>query len=194
MSVTDNRRLLLVIGVPGCGKSSLVARLTDGLPYSVEKKPFWHTIYYTDQGMPVGAQLGWTPEFGEAKAFGGTDRLAQNVIVDAVKWLRSSPLPHVIVEGDRLANARFIDGAMTAGYSVEIAEVVVPNDVGAYRRHARGGQDPTWVAGRISKVENLVKAYTPWVVAFIDGTIDHDEQLRQLAERSAVTRALMEAK
>lgn len=186
------KNLLVVIGEPGSGKSSLVRAMTDTLSYSIEKKPFWHTIYYDGADNELGAQLGWTPEYGDGKDFAGTDRLASDAVNKAAKWLKSASYQNLIVEGDRLANSRFIDGAMSAGYNVEIVEVVVGPEVAAQRRQARGAQDPTWVKTRVSKVRHLVDEYRPWVIP-VDGTIDHDEQLRYLSGQSAVVRAFMEA-
>lgn len=193
MATTSDTALLL-IGEPGAGKSALADALTHELSYSVDKKPFWHTIYYDNDGYTVGAQMGWTPEFGEAAKFPGTDRLANDVIGHAVKLMRSRPYINVLSEGDRLANSRFVDGLMQAGYKVEIAHIVCDPTIVAARRDARGDQDPVWVAGRIIKAKNLIEEYQPWVVATLDSSqLDIAGMAVELAKVSNVAHAFMEA-
>ena len=185
---------LLLIGEPGTGKSALAHALTQDLPYSVEKKPFWHTIYYDHNDWTIGSQLGWTPEFGEAAKFPGTDRLANDVVGLASKYVRSRPYINLISEGDRLATSRFIDGLMTAGYKVEIAHLTADPEVLAERRRVRGEQDPMWLLTRTTKVKNLSEEYRSWIIAEIDsGKLDIAGMAMELAKVSNVARAFMEA-
>ena len=191
---TTNDKCLLIIGEPGTGKSTLAEQLTQGLPFSVDKKPFWHTIYYGEDGWTIGTQLGWKPEFGEAAKFPGTDRLGNDVIANAVKFMRSRPYINVIVEGDRLANTRFIDGLMGAGYGVEIAHVVGEPLQIAARRQGRSEQDPMWLLTRKTKVNNLIEEYRSWVSVTLDSTkLDPVGMAVELAKHSNVARAFMEA-
>jgi hypothetical protein len=167
---TTADRCLLIIGEPATGKSTLAEQLTQNLPFSVDKKPFWHTVYYGDDGWTIGSQLGWKPEFGEAAKFPGTDRLGNDVVGNAVKFMRGRPFVNVIVEGDRLANARFIDGLMNAGYGVEIAHVVGDPLLIAARRQQRGDQDAMWLLTRMTKVKHLIEEYRSWVNVTLDST------------------------
>lgn len=185
---------LLIVGEPGVGKSTLADTLTKGLAFYIEKKPFWHTVYADSRGWDIGAQLGWKPEFGEAAKFPGTDRLANDVITNAGKFIRGRPFVNLMVEGDRLANARFIDGLMNSGYKVEIANVVCTPSVVAGRRTARGEQDVMWLLGRITKVKALIAEYDSWVVATLDSSeLDSVGMALELAKHSNVARAFMEA-
>lgn len=184
--------LLMIIGEPAAGKSSLVKALTGELPYSIEKKPFWHTIYYDDHNEEVGAQLGWVPEFGDGKDFAGTDRLPYDVINRATKWLKDFPHEYILVEGDRLTNERFIDAAISYGYAVELV-VVEADDVTFEERRKQRSQSHVWVGTRLAKVRNLLDEYQPWVTDRVSGTIEHAQQLAQLYRASAVVRQFMEA-
>lgn len=185
-------RLLMIIGEPASGKSSLVGYLVKDLAYAIDKKPFWHTVYYTQSGEEIAVQLGWRPEFGEGAKFAGTDRLPYDVVKHATKWLHTQNHDNVIVEGDRLANERFIDSAINFGYAVEIVHVDAPEEVLEQRRAGRE-QDATWTLTRSTKVSNLIEEYQPWIVDTIDGTLDHQIQIDKLYRTSAVIREIVEA-
>lgn len=185
--------LLLIIGPPASGKTTLANALTDTLSYSIEKKPFWHTVYYNSEGFPFGTQLGWKPESGPAAAFGGTDRLAFDVMPKAVKWLKGRPHPMVLVEGDRLSNNTFIDTAMMSGYDIEIAEMRTPVGVLTARRASRHQNEP-WTRGRETKVAALSQVYNPFIVATLDGSTPVDELCRELAQRSRVAETFLRSR
>lgn len=185
--------LLLIIGPPASGKTTLANALTDTLSYAIEKKPFWHTIYYTGEGFPFGSQLGWKPEAGPNASFGGTDRLAFDVLPAALKWLKGRPHPMLLVEGDRLSNTRFVDGAMMAGYDIEIAEMRTPQGVLNSRRASRHQNEP-WTRGRETKVAALSKVYDPFIVATLDGSKPVDELCRELAQHSRVAETFLRSR
>lgn len=179
-------RVVYLIGAPGAGKTTLTSTLRERFTVHAEvPKPVKHT-QITDRGTDrlVYVELGWW-----RPPFGGTDSLAMNINPVAVEWIRTKPAPVVLGEGDRLANRRFLEAAADAG-DLTVAWLDVPADL-AYERRARraaahglGMQTGSWVAGRVTKTDNLV-AELP--VTRIDGTAPAREQADQLADLLGLT-------
>lgn len=150
--------LLYLIGEPGSGKSTLTAALVQGRRRRVHKEPFAHTLY--EGGL---VQLGRERGGG----FSGTDALSMSVQPKVVAVLEARAWPNVLGEGDRLANGRFFTAAREAGYEVDVALLQVDEELAAARRAERGSnQDPTWLAGRRTKVNNL----QPYVTITLDAS------------------------
>lgn len=173
------RQLLYIIGQPGAGKTTALARALAGVPrqYMPDGRPPF-TLYPHSNGAQLGV---------ERAGFAGTDGFALNVQPTAVAWLRDSVFDLVVSEGDRLANDGFYSAAMAYGYDLTIAWIDTPNDVAAQRRKARGSnQNPTWLKGRISKVESIAHRWHSHVIR-IDGRLDPYSVAGQLAELPAIT-------
>lgn len=143
-----------LVGEPGAGKSTLMAELRAGWPeVSREKRPLRHVLWEAPSGQLV-PELGWADG-----PFPGTDTLPMDAVVAAEAWIATCDYPLVLGEGDRLACSRFFDAAEAAGQLV-LVYVAVPAALGAERRAERGGgQADSWVAGRRTKVANLLRAY-----------------------------------
>jgi GTPase SAR1 family protein len=170
--------LLYIIGVPGSGKSTLVAELVRGKRRRVYKEPFAHTDYIDDGFIQLGR---------EREGHSGTDALSMSVQPKVIAALEAQVWPRVLGEGDRLANKAFFDAARAAGYHVDVVLLDTPEPVAAQRRAARGtNQDPTWLKGRISKVEHLVEEVTIW----LDGTKPVD-QIAALLMSTATAAAVL---
>jgi len=148
--------LLYIIGEPGVGKSTLMAELVKGRRRRLMTKPFAHTVY--EGGL---VQLGRERSTG----FSGTDALSMSVSPQAIAALESGAWPRVLGEGDRLAHAKFFDAAKAAGYDLEVILLEAPKFVLTKRRQARGSnQDPTWLQGRATKVQNVAEKYATMAI------------------------------
>jgi dephospho-CoA kinase len=167
--------LLYLIGVPGCGKTTLARELVLGRRRRVRPHPFAHTLY--EDGL---VQLG-----RDRAGHGGTDALSMSVQPRVVAALESGLWQRVLGEGDRLANRAFFDAAMVAGYHIDIALIDVPAELAAERRAARGThQDERWLKSRESKIENL----RPLVTTVLDGTLAPAVLAARLREHPVIRR------
>ncbi|QWY84351.1 adenylate kinase [Mycobacterium phage Knocker] len=151
-------RLVYVVGPPGSGKSTLMARLTEEfqrVPAIVpDHGPVAHDEFLDADGNPIDAA-----ELGVQRGlFSGTDALPSSVIDKAVPWLFEKPYRLILAEGARLANKRFLSAAVEAGYEVVLA-VLAHDDAEAWRkRRAKAigrDQNPSWVKGRVTATANL---------------------------------------
>lgn len=151
------RHLLYIIGVPGAGKSTLMAALVRGKRRRVLREPVLHTRY--EDGL---VQLG-----RERAESSGTDALAMNASPFVRAALEAGVWGRVVGEGDRLAHPGFFHAAEAAGYKLEVVHLRVPDGVADDRRAERGStQNETWLQGRRTKVANLLA----FVTLELDGT------------------------
>lgn len=147
------KRLLYVIGEPGIGKSTAVRALTSRYDAVPQETPVPHINYADRDGVHAFQQVG-----RDREGFGGTDALSMSIIDQAEQFLLREAGPRVLLEGSRLANTRFLSTAEQAGYLVTLLHLDGPG-IAAARRTLRGSkQDPTWVRGRRTAAENLMRA------------------------------------
>ncbi|AYD82002.1 terminase small subunit [Mycobacterium phage Saguaro] len=149
--------LIYLVGPPGSGKSTLMARLTGPL----ERIPFYdpravvaHDQLFADDEL-VGAEIGIRREL-----FSGTDALPASIIEKAVPWVQTMPYRLLLAEGQRLANRRFLTAAADAGYEVVLALLDHEDTEDWRRKRARAigrTQNAAWVKGRISASRNLAE-------------------------------------
>jgi len=149
-------RLTYLIGVPGVGKTTLIKKVTEGVPAYLATSPFARSIY------PCGVvQLGQN-----RGTFSGTDALALNVQPRVLEWATVPDYGDVLAEGDRLANLSFLQGMVDKGFDVSVIYCHASPEVIAARLRERVGltggrpQDETWVRGRRTKVTNLFEDWT----------------------------------
>lgn len=159
-------RLVYLIGAPGAGKSTLMARLTAGfdrVAIGTDEAPVAHDQLFrtvpggVDDGTVelVGAELGVRRDL-----FAGTDALPSSVIDKAVPWIATRPYPLILAEGARLANKRFITAAADAGYAVTIAMLnhgAITEWRGARAVEIGREQNPAWVKGATTKANKLAE-------------------------------------
>jgi energy-coupling factor transporter ATP-binding protein EcfA2 len=155
-------QLIYLVGQPGSGKSTLMAKLTAQFDrHSIapaENYPVAHDVL-TDKktGAVVAAEIGKRREL-----FSGTDALASSVIDKAAPWIASQPYPLVLAEGARLANKRFLEAALAGGYHVTL---VLLDHADAEKWRAKRSkeigkeQNAGWVKGRLSASRNLADQF-----------------------------------
>ncbi|QHB37309.1 terminase small subunit [Mycobacterium phage BirdsNest] len=151
-------RLIYLIGAPGSGKSTLMARLTSHLEREPQTGgPVAHDLLRFLDGVVAGAEIGRRREL-----FGGTDALPASIIEKAIPWVQSRPYELLLAEGARLANQRFLMAAREAGYEVHLAHLDHP-DVEEWRakRSEEIGkvQDASWVKGRTTASAKLAEHF-----------------------------------
>jgi P-loop Nucleotide Kinase3 len=143
-------QLLYLIGAPGAGKSACMQHLTAHLQRRAVKGPPAHDELWSAEGV-IGAELG-----ARRAQFSGTDALPMDAMRYVAAWLTQQRYPLLLGEGARLANMRFFNVALTAGYKVTVAHLQAPPAVLEARRQARGSaQNPTWIKGATTRAANL---------------------------------------
>lgn len=147
-------RMVYLIGQPGAGKSTLMARLTEGLERLPSDLPVPHDrLFVGITGSVVGAEIG-----KQRGAFSGTDALASAIIDRAAPWVRNNPYPLMLAEGARLANRRFLTASADGGYEITLA-LLDHQDAETWRaqrsRKLGRSQNASWVAGRRTASVNL---------------------------------------
>jgi dephospho-CoA kinase len=140
-------RVVYVIGAPGSGKSTAVSLATRDWEHIVDwKRPFAHSVYVE------GVRLGRT----EAQ-FPGTDTLSMSVNPLACEFVQTDDYPLCVAEGDRLANAKFLDACPSLTLIHLDVSVAVARERARKRAEQFGSrvQDESWWKGRVTKVDNL---------------------------------------
>lgn len=153
---------LYIIGEPGVGKSSLMARLTEGYNWLVfNYEPFAHIMYYRDLGEVERALVPTAIEFGaHHNDFPGTDRLSMAVqpkaIALASRLAESLPTTLLLGEGDRLATRSYLT-ALSDLYALTVVELYAEPGIARVRASARSAslQNESWAKGRRTKVARL---------------------------------------
>lgn len=160
-------RFVYLIGAPGAGKSTVAAKLR---AMSAKSQLFLEPVPHMVQwrgGMHWYAEIGRTRD-----SFSGTDALAMDIINKAEQWVATKPYRRLFAEGDRLANERFFNFVIAAGYELRVCWLAASLETVEERRAARStrlgkAQNAGWVKGRETKAERLAELYN---AALIDGT------------------------
>lgn len=149
-----------MIGQPGAGKSTLMAKLTEHL----ERIPHTSAEVAHDELRFLGGDVVAGAEIGrQREAFGGTDALPASIIEKAIPWVETRPYELLLAEGARLANRRFLLAAVAAGYDVTLAFVDHDQaDEWLAARNAQFGrsQDDAWIKSRRTASVNLAKWFS----------------------------------
>ena len=128
--------------------------------------------------------------YPDDEVFGGTDKLSMSIAPQVVEFLDANEDKIIIFEGDRLNSKKFFQTVLDKGWNLKIVALDVSQEERERRYAERGSdQDPTWLAGRISKVENVVKEFGTQqtlfgeeegcVVSFVHEKPDHTEVISE---------------
>lgn len=150
-------KTIYLIGAPGSGKTTLTEAFTRSW---IEVAKHDDPVKWREHQTPYGTaiSLGWL-----RPTFGGTDTLGNAAILEIEPWYPKINHDIVYGEGDRLANKRFFDLAITYG-EFHLFYLDTHPDRAAERRAQRSlltgkEQNATWVKGRETKHKNLAISY-----------------------------------
>ena len=96
-------KLIYLIGLPGCGKSTVMKEFMSRYNDWVTNRPIDLLDSHTSGNLRV---LG---KYEEGETFSGTDRLSMAVAPKAIEYYSEQRDEVVIGEGDRLNNGGFFD-------------------------------------------------------------------------------------
>jgi shikimate kinase len=153
------KTLIAIIGAPGTGKSTLMKEWMSRWDWSYDRDGL--VDHYVSGDLIV---LG---KYEDGEVFGGTDKLSMSVAPEVVEFLDKHQKSIVLFEGDRLTSKKFFNTVLEKGWNLRIVALDVPKEERERRYAERGSnQDPTWLQGRISKVENIVEEFGPQQTLF----------------------------
>ena len=147
------KTVMAIIGAPGTGKTTLMKEWMKNWD-DWEYDRIGQLDHYKSGDLVV---LGVYPE---GEVFGGTDKLSMSVAPQVVEFLDNNEDKIIIFEGDRLNSKSFFRTVLDKGWGLKIIALDTSQEERERRYKERGSdQDPTWLQGRISKVENVVKEF-----------------------------------
>ena len=153
------KTLIAVIGAPGTGKTTLMKDYMNLWEWDIHRTGL--VDHYVSGDIIV---LGKYPE---GETFGGTDKLAMNVMPEVIEFLDANEDKVIIFEGDRLTSKKFFDTALEKGWKLHIVALEVGETERKRRYEERGSdQNETWLAGRVSKVNNIIEEFGPQQTLF----------------------------
>lgn len=192
--------LIYLSGEPGVGKSTLMAELTrdwSAVTIMPTADAPARVAYFTANRLPPDTDPAPWWERPELRAveigrhrptFSGTDALPQTVVGVAEIYLTSGlaarETPLLLAEGARLANRRFLQAALIAGWRLILVHLANPG-VAAQRRRDRAAalgvreQHPSWVMGRRTAATNLAAEVSAWGCTVL--TLDAAQPVGDLA-------------
>lgn len=150
-------RVAALIGEPATGKSTVAKSIisTLGPGFEITKGLLKRTVYNNTHVLGL---------YPEGEKFGGTDRLSMAVQPYAeifIKGLKAcgNDLSTVFFEGDRLGNLKFLNFVKEHA-RLRVFVLTADEELKKQRHIDRGDtQSETFLKGRKTKIENILKAF-----------------------------------
>jgi uridine kinase len=174
-------RVIAIGGEPGCGKTTLMWKIVEHFDLQPRYESVKLVPYMQRDNIFV---LG---KYERGEVFAGTDRMSMAVQPEAVKFLATLPENSIVLyEGDRLFTASFLEILLDL-YDLSIVYLKTNKKVREERYKERGSnQNETWLAGRESKISNILSNMTLMfnVESFENNTLeDQDKIYNMLLEK-----------
>ena len=153
------KTLIALIGMPGSGKSTIMKEWMQN----------WEWTYHRDGLVDhyVSGDLIVLGRYDEGEVFSGTDRLAMNVMPEAIEFLEKQEDKIVVFEGDRLSSSKFFRAALDLGYDLKVLNITVLDNIREERYLERGSdQSKQFIESRRTKVKNLLDEFGPQMTLF----------------------------
>lgn len=156
---------IYLIGEPGVGKTTTMRALLTRFQVAEAQKlqgQLWAEPLY-DANFLVGYHLG-----KRRSIFSGTDALSMSVCPTAINWLETTqPLPQWLLgEGSRLSTPKFLE---VLHRKTDFLLVLLQAANAETRRESRGSsQNATWIRGRVTQANNLLKRNQHWRSLVLD--------------------------
>ncbi len=149
LAANTTKQIHLIGGLPVTGKTTLMNRIRKKLNNCTQGHHFTLKYEEYENHIIFGIYAGTT--------FDGTDKLSMAAQPDALDFLKHNT-KNVIIEGDRLFNQKFIDGARTLGYDVKITVLYVDKLGEILKRYQKRGQmqSEKFIKGRHTKISNII--------------------------------------
>ena len=144
-------KIIAIGGEPGCGKTTLMRRIIEEVKPIPKYNEFKLVPYLQKDNIYI---LG---KYEEGEVFSGTDRMSMAVQPEAIKFIDSLPEYSILLyEGDRLFTASFLEYCVYQ-HNTKIIYLKTDKSVRQERYKERGSnQNETWLAGRESKISNIL--------------------------------------
>lgn len=171
-------KVVAIFGEPGCGKTTLMRRVLCDLGFAKDSllEDFKLVPYHKHENKYV---LG---KYEEGEVFAGTDRMSMAVQPEAIKFLDSLPSDSVVFfEGDRLCTSSFLEHCNNK-FELHMVYLKTNRETRGARYAERGSnQNETWLAGRESKISNILGNFDLKFVTeiFTNETVEDQEKILQ---------------
>jgi len=144
-------RVVYMIGLPGCGKSTVMKKFMEEFIGWEQDRP----VDLLDSHICGDVRVLGKYETGET--FSGTDRLSMAVSPKAVEFVHARPDEYIFGEGDRLNNSSFFTACMD---DLTILHLTVSDEERERRYKERGSnQSDKFIQTVRTKVSNIVEEF-----------------------------------
>ena len=151
-------KLTIIGGMPVSGKTTIMNRIRKKLVACKQERHGVLRYEEYENHIIFGIYAG--------QMFDGTDKLSMAVMKDALDFLKHNK-KDVLIEGDRLFTAKFIQAVMDMGYDTNIIVCIVDSLLEVVKRYRKRGkmQDPKFLKGRHTKIVNIMMDFPHTIIS-----------------------------